>query len=149
MKAELSSSETGEWSLISGSGIIVDIHSPGTRVTGLSLGENLFLWKVVNGNCEATDTISIVVNDFFTPTVITPNEDGLNDKLNFTGLESFPGSTLIIYNRWGGLVYKSTDYNNDWDGKDFRKRDLEEDTYYYVLRISNGRILKGFIEIVR
>lgn len=149
MKAQLSLSERGEWSLISGSGNINDIHSPTTRVTDLSKGNNLFLWKVSNGNCEATDEVSILVDDIFTPTVITPNEDGQNDKLVFPGLMEFPGSTLIIYNRWGVEVYRSRDYNNDWDGKDLKKRDLGEDTYYYILRLSNDRILKGFIEIIR
>ena len=40
MNAVLSSSETGEWSQISGSGKIDDIHSPTARITELSIGEN-------------------------------------------------------------------------------------------------------------
>jgi len=49
MNAELSSSETGEWSLLSGSGQLNDIHLPTTSVTGLSIGENKFIWNVYNG----------------------------------------------------------------------------------------------------
>ena len=149
MNAELSSSETGEWSLISGSGNISDKKSPVTSVTGLSIGENLFLWKVNNGSCEGTDEVVIEVNDVVAPTVITPNEDGLNDEMIFPGLIAFPGSTIIIYNRWGGEVYRSTDYKNDWKGEDLKKRELQEDTYFYILRISNGQIIKGFVEIIR
>jgi len=55
----------------------------------------------------------------------------------------------MIYNRWGSEVYRNSDYKNDWKGKDKNNRDLQSDTYYYVLRISNGRIIKGFIEIRR
>lgn len=139
----------GEWSLVSGSGDINDIQSPTTRITGLSIGENKFLWKAVNGGCESTDEIVIDVSDIVTPTVITPNEDGLNDELIFPGLQAFPGSSIMIYNRWGSEVYRNSDYRNDWKGKDKNKRDLQPDTYYYVLKISNGRILKGFIEIRR
>ena len=149
MAAEMPQFGTGEWSLISGSGIIRDIHSPTTSITNLSTGENKFSWKVQNGNCEATDEVSIVVNDIVTPTVITPNEDGLNDELIFPGLDAFPGTSIIIYNRWGNEVYRSSDYKNDWNGEDEKKRDLQEDTYYYILKISNGRILKGFVEIKR
>ena len=149
MAAEMPQFGTGEWSLISGSGIISDIHSPTTSITNLSTGENKFSWKVQNGNCEATDEVSIVVNDIVTPTVITPNEDGLNDELIFPGLDAFPGTSIIIYNRWGNEVYRSSDYKNDWNGEDEKKRDLQEDTYYYILKISNGRILKGFVEIKR
>jgi gliding motility-associated-like protein len=149
MDAGLSQYGTGEWSLVSGSGNINDINSPTTIITELSVGENIFLWKVQNGSCEATDEVVIAVKDIITQTVITPNEDGLNDVLIFPGLIAFPGSTIIIYNRWGSEVYRNADYKNDWNGKDNKNRDLQEDTYYYVLRISNGRILKGFIEIKR
>ena len=139
----------GEWSLISGSGDINDILSPTTRITGLSIGENKFIWKVSNGSCVSSDEVLIEVSDIVTPTVITPNEDGLNDELIFPGLQAFPGSSVMIYNRWGSEVYRNPDYKNDWKGKDKNNRDLQPDTYYYILRISNGRIIKGFIEIRR
>jgi large repetitive protein len=149
MEAELPQYGTGEWSLVTGSGNIEDKQSPTTRITGLSIGENKFIWKVHNGSCESTDEVAVTVNDIVTPTVITPNNDGLNDELIFPGLIAFPGSTMIIYNRWGSEVYRSSDYKNDWNGKDTKHRDLQADTYFYILKISNGRILKGFIEIRR
>jgi gliding motility-associated-like protein len=149
MAAEFPQYGTGEWSLISGSGDINDILSPTTRITGLSIGENKFIWKVSNGSCVSSDEVIIEVSDIVTPTVITPNEDGLNDELIFPGLQAFPGSSIMIYNRWGSEVYRNSDYKNDWKGKDKNNRDLQPDTYYYILRISNGRIIKGFIEIRR
>ena len=99
MKAELSSSETGEWSLISGSGKISDIHSPTARITELSIGENKFLWKVKNGNCEATAEVKIIVHDLFVPSVITPDGDGKNDYFKIS--ENIGKIYLIIFNRWG------------------------------------------------
>ena len=140
---------SGEWSVISGSGIISDVNSPTTTISGLSAGINTFSWKVQNGTCESTDDMTVEVNDIVTPTVFTPNNDGLNDVLVFPGLSAFPGSKIIIYDRWGNEVYKSLDYLNDWDGKDKKNRDLQPDTYYYILNISNGRTIKGFIEIRR
>lgn len=135
--------------MVSGTGNISDIQSPTTSITGLSIGENKFIWNVTNGNCESSDEVIIEVSDIVTPTVITPNEDGLNDELIFPGLLAFPGSSIMIYNRWGSEVYRNPDYKNDWKGKDKNNWDLQSDTYYYVLRISNGRIIKGFIEIRR
>ncbi len=82
MNAELSSAETGEWSLISGSGQISDINSPSTGITELAIGENVFLWTVSNGNCETNDEVKITVSDLFVPSVITPNGDGKNDYLS-------------------------------------------------------------------
>jgi gliding motility-associated-like protein len=71
------------------------------------------------------------------PNVITPgNKDGLNDVLEITGIENFPGSKLQVYNRWGKKVFESDDYNNTdraWDGGN-----LADGVYYYVLTINYG-----------
>ena len=63
LKAEHTTSQTGEWSVVSGSGQIKHLTSPNTHVTGLSLGENIFRWTVRNEICEASDEIVILVND--------------------------------------------------------------------------------------
>ncbi len=55
----------GTWSLVSGSGIIVDPTDPGTQVTGLTLGPNVFRWTVNNGVCSpAITTDDVVINVF-------------------------------------------------------------------------------------
>jgi gliding motility-associated-like protein len=145
MTAELSSSETGEWSLIAGSGQISDIHSPTTRVTGLSIGENSFLWKVWNGNCEASAAVEIKVYDLFVPSVITPNDDGKND---FFKISEIDGQVeLIVLNRWGNEEYRNGNYLNDWDGRNNKGAKLPNDTYFYVLKFENGKIKKGSLLI--
>jgi gliding motility-associated-like protein len=147
MNAELSASETGEWSLISGSGHISDIHSPTTRVTELSAGINKFLWKVLNGNCEDTAEVKITVLDVFVPSVITPNGDGKNDYFK---ISEFTGKVeLIIINRWGIEEYFSSNYLNDWDGRNKKGTMLPDDTYFYILKFENGRIVKGSVLIKR
>jgi gliding motility-associated-like protein len=147
MNAELSASETGEWSLISGSGRISDVHSPSTRITGLSIGENIFLWKVQNGNCEDTAKVKITVQNVFVPSVITPNGDGRNDYFK---ISEFTGKAeLIIVNRWGNEEYSSNNYLNDWDGRNNKGSKLPEDTYFYILKFENGKILKGSVLIKR
>jgi gliding motility-associated-like protein len=147
MNAELSASETGEWSLISGSGHISDIHSPTTRVIELSTGVNKFLWKVLNGNCEDTAEVKITVHDVFIPSVITPNGDGKNDYFK---ISEFSGKAeLIIFNRWGNEEYTNANYLNDWDGRNNRGAELPADTYFYVLKFENGKIKKGSVLIIR
>ena len=147
MNAELSASETGEWSLISGSGHISDIHSPTTRVTELSIGENKFLWKVLNGNCEDTAEVKITVYDVFVPSVITPNGDGKNDYFK---ISEFSGKVeLIIFNRWGNEEYRSGNYLNDWNGRNNKGAELPNDTYFYILKFENGKIIKGSVLIKR
>jgi gliding motility-associated-like protein len=147
MNAELSASETGEWSLILGSGHINEIQSPTTRVTELSAGENKFLWKVMKGNCEDTADVKITVHDLFVPSVITPNGDGKNDYFK---ISEFTGDVeLIIVNRWGNEEYTNANYLNDWDGRNNKGVELPADTYFYVLKFENGKIKKGSVLIKR
>ena len=141
---------TGTWSLVSGSGQIADPGDPATHVTNLQVGVNVFEWTISSDYCpDVSDQVSITVNDVESYTVITPNNDGLNDQLVFPGVEELSGCEIIIYNRWGIEVYRNANYQNEWDGRDQNDRDLIADTYYYILRIPPDRIIKSFVEIRR
>src|SRR5690606_9746457 len=83
------------------------------------------------------------------PNLFTPNGDGLNDRFVIKNLMQYQGRELLIVNRWGNQVYKSNNYNNDWDGGS-----LAEGTYYYILRVRKGntgewRTYKGAVAIIR
>ena len=147
MAAELSPPETGEWTLISGSGHISTIHSPTTRLTELSTGENIFLWKVQNGSCKATDEVKITVYDLFTPSVITPDGDGKNDYFKIS--ENIGKVELIIINRWGNEEYSNSNYLNDWDGRNNSGAELPYDTYFFILKLEKGKIKRGSVLILR
>ena len=94
-------------------------------------------------------------DDIFVPNGITPNNDGANDVLIIDQLlnnpDDFPDNELMIFNRWGDILFQAKPYNNDWDGKNISGKDLPEGTYYYVLRldIGAGNIQKGDITILR
>ena len=72
------------------------------------------------------------------PNIFTPNGDGINDYFEIGyGEEGKPindlneyflSHKLVIFNRWGRIVYESQDYRNDWDGGK-----LPDGTYFYVL----------------
>jgi gliding motility-associated-like protein len=147
MGAVLSSSETGEWSLLSGSGSFDDVHSPVATVSDLSAGKNTFLWTVMLGSCSTTDTMVITVNNLFVPQVITPNGDGKNDFFVIKDIEKNSPVELIVFDRWGNEVYHSTNYINDWSGRSNNGDELSNDTYFYVLKFADGRITKGFVVI--
>lgn len=65
----------------------------------------------------------------FFPTAFSPNSDGLNDVFEPIGLfaEEYE---LIIFNRWGELVFASKDFNTAWDGT-INERDAPEGVYVY------------------
>ena len=54
---------TGIWSLVTGTGVIVNPLNPASTVTGLTNGTNVFRWTVSNGNCPpSTDEVIISTN---------------------------------------------------------------------------------------
>ena len=69
------------------------------------------------GGCSATDEVIVEVDcaSIFIPNVITPNSDGKNDffQVIHRGLKTFE---LNIFNRWGNLIYSSTNPDDVWDG---------------------------------
>ena len=79
----------------------------------------------------------------------TPNGDGKNDHFVVKGLESYKSNELIVFNRWGKVVYRSSNYQNDWDGKGAE----ELDTYMYELKVTDSRgrsrVVKGDVTILR
>ncbi len=64
--SSINGAATAAWSVVSGTGIIAEPNNPNTAVSGLSVGENVFMYTVNNGNCDngiTTDTVSIFVYD--------------------------------------------------------------------------------------
>lgn len=82
------------------------------------------------------------------PNVFTPNNDGLNDVFNISGLDAYPENEITIINRWGNHVYERSPYQNDWTGDG-----LNDGTYFYVLKIKSAEgqweVFKGFITLLK
>jgi len=72
--------------------------------------------KVNNDITSESNTIEVNPNLYlYIPNAFTPNEDGLNDSFGALGY-GVKDYHLIIYNRWGHLVFESNIINNPWDG---------------------------------
>lgn len=81
------------------------------------------------------------------PNVITPNNDGVNDRFYIRGLELYDTRPIIIINRWGIIVYFNENYTNDWDGGK-----LSDGVYFYVLEVWDGDTsftFNGIITLLR
>lgn len=142
--------ESGEWSVLFGSGDFNEKNNHSTIVTNLSINSNIFVWTVRNEPCPvSTDTVEIIVNDLLLPNMITPNMDGKNDFFIIEGLQTMGKTTLTVFNRWGILVYSDSEYSNDWDGTDLNGNPLPTDTYFYILQPEKSYNINGFIVIRR
>ena len=92
------------------------------------------------GGCITMDTVKVSVydsSDIFVPKAFSPNNDGKNDKLqpflvNITTLKFFR-----VYNRWGQLMFQSTDSRQGWDGMyNYKPQPLE--TYTWIAEGIDG-----------
>lgn len=83
------------------------------------------------------------------PNVFTPNNDGRgNDAFVIPGIEDIGGSSLEVFNRWGGLIFSDADYRNSWRPT---TEEAPSGTYYYILRVNKNpeEIYTGYIELLR
>lgn len=90
--------------------------------------------------CTKSDTVYIFVKeivcgepDVFIPNAFTPNEDNSNDLLFVRG-NNITELIFRVYNRWGELVFETTDQNIGWDGK-FKGMECDPAVYDYYLEI--------------
>ena len=83
--------------------------------------------------------------DAFIPQGFSPNGDGINDLFVIDLIDKALTINLQIYNRWGGLVYAQEEYQNNWDGTANQginptgKTGLPDGTYFYIVKLSNGK----------
>lgn len=73
----------------------------------------------------------------YIPTAFTPNGDGLNDLMMVEGVE-VSDFQLQIYNRWGELVFATTDQTLGWDGT-FKGKPAPQGAYHYFVEGTDER----------
>ncbi|HAI84549.1 MAG TPA: hypothetical protein DCL43_12865, partial [Chitinophagaceae bacterium] len=83
------------------------------------------------------------------PTAFSPNGDGINDTWIIKYLESYPGCTVEVFNRYGQSVFSSRGYATPWNGT-YNGAVLPVGTYYYIVDPKNGRNkIAGYVTILR
>lgn len=102
-------------------------------------GTDVIVYEVCNEYDECDQaTITIIIEDIvIPPQIFTPNGDGQNDTYIIKGIEHYPENRLIVYNRWGNVVYDKKAYLNEWDGTSNQNKignkPLPVGTYYYLI----------------
>ena len=83
---------------------------------------------------------------------ITPNHNGLNDvfRLKYPGLVA--GYQLQIFNRWGQMIYSTSDPYGEWDGK-FANELQPAGTYVWITRFTDRggkkQTMQGCVVLIR
>lgn len=93
------------------------------------------------------------------PHGFSPNGDGVNDKFIIGNVGPTDQVSVLIFNKQGQLVYRNTNYHNEWDGTSNEggaasNKKIEDGTYFYRISITEGATGKqenyyGFISIFK
>lgn len=119
----------------------------------LGCGTATFGYLVCDVHGCDTGVVSVIItcpDKVFLPQGFSPDGDGKNDKLVFTGLEYFSPASLKVFNRYGTLVYENEEYQNDWGGTSTESgKPLPDGSYYYVLQLADKTRYNNYLIINR
>lgn len=139
----------GQFSTLTNPEVILD-EGPGYYTAELT--------AITQNGC--TDTISkqIFIKDvvtFWVPNTFTPNGDGNNNTwkpIIYSGIDEF-NAHIMIFNRWGEMIWESFDVNVGWDG-DYGGTPVEVGTYtwkfeYKLRAIDERKTAVGHVNIIK
>lgn len=112
-----------------------------TTQTITGFADHSYWVRVEKDGCLAYDTIAI--GEFppctlAVPSAFSPNGDGINDVLYVRG-NNFVEFELLIFNRWGQLVFQTKDVSRGWDGT-YQGKEQAVDAYNFILK---GKCVDG------
>jgi gliding motility-associated-like protein len=104
--------------------------------------------------CTNTDDVTVIIVPYCVKPyeAFTPNGDGINDRWLITNGNCLLSAKVMVYNRYGSLVYQNANYQNNWDGT-YKGKAIPDGTYYYKIEyilINNQTVFaKGDVTIIR
>jgi gliding motility-associated-like protein len=113
---------------------------------------------IAESGCSDTSCLRIEVTDecetFFIPNAFAPETGGheMNDCFRVFGEECFGSMRIRIFDRWGELVYESTEFGDCWDGNyQGKKVNTGVFVYYFDGVLLNGEPFyrKGNVTVIR
>lgn len=78
------------------------------------------------------------------PNIVSPNGDGINETFTITNLNKYPNTELSIYDKNNKLIYRSNNYQNNWDASE-----TPDGSYFYILKFADGTTQDGLITVKR
>lgn len=90
--------------------------------------------------------------NLFVPDTFSPNNDLLNDTFDIKG-QSIEKGEVIIYDRWGNVLFHTTDWTKGWDGTDANGRNVPPGFYTYRIEYAdtqkNAYTKRGTVSLLR
>ncbi len=115
--------------------------------TGGTFSINNYLIKYLAGDIIVKAALSR--DQIIIPNTFTPNGDGINDTWEVKYLLNYPNCMVMIYDRSGKEIFRSSGYSAAWNGT-IAGKPLPFGTYYYVINLNNGTApLSGYVLLVK
>jgi len=109
-----------------------------------------------SAGCRYAKTITIDVRSclaFSIPNVFTPNGDGINDEFYIIDAHAVSNYSIVIYDRWGKMMYQSNNPDVYWNGRNQNNNSpVSDGVYYYIIKYScNDKSYNkdGYIQVIR
>lgn len=158
LQATVSDPEAADFTWSPGTGLSATlIYNPVATLSTVTGNSITYVVRAANPDgCYGEDAIKVTIfqtgPDIFMPTGFTPNGDGKNDRIYpiCVGIQQL--QFFRVYNRWGQLVFSTSQIGNGWDG---RINGLLQDTNNFVYMVQGtdytGRVIykKGNIMLIR
>ena len=111
---------------------------------------------VITDNRSCTANYTVTIPNLCPPVTVTnafsPNGDGLNETWLLQNLSTYERCRVLVFNRWGQRVYRSTGYKVPWDGTN-AGRTLPTGTYYYQITLDHedpdADTFTGYLTLMR
>jgi gliding motility-associated-like protein len=114
----------------------------------------------VNGNCNDTAFVTIIVDEYIAPVILpvaiefpnvfTPNNDLVNDVFGPTNALNIKSLEMTIVNRWGNVIYNESNLLPGWDGTSNGK-ECSEGVYFWKVEYEDFNSIKfskhGFLHL--
>jgi gliding motility-associated-like protein len=108
-----------------------------------------------NNGCYGTDSMTLFDAKcirYALPNAFTPNNDGKNDVFRIYLTQIVTDYKITIWNRWGEIVFTSTEPQKGWDGSN-KGKEQPSGTYVYTISFTDSdRLpvnLNGTVNIIR
>lgn len=129
-------------------------------IKGIDLPAGTIAFTLLRTECgiTTTSTVNLTLEDcettYTVPNIYTPNNDNTNDVwgLNFNQIRFIKGYRLNVYNRWGNVIFESTQPNHKWDARTTSGEPVSDGVYFYTVEfyINDKPVtLKGTVTLLR
>jgi gliding motility-associated-like protein len=108
-------------------------------------GQSYTVLQVVTNSYGCRDSVEEIIKinpayTFYIPNAFTPNGDGTNEVFKGTGI-GIKSYTLMIFDRWGELIFQSDDIEQGWNGtfKDKGGQVVQEGVYVWKVQLRDEK----------